>query len=369
MSFSIQQLCRGVSSSSSVSSSQFVLQVDGQDWDLSNLVLSADDAAITTSEPPPPPSQVVEHFNNICSSSDDSSLISEAMLAMVSPSPPPPRQRKQAPQRQSSLTKFCTQTYYPKEPELPQDDDQVDIGMNDRQPQHHHHDRRRTRQDMEVTSQIVEEEDVDMMCEDQHDVFRSMDPPQQVVPTLSQQHRTATFDDCSSLSSHSAMVMTTSAPSPPRRAQPPPPATTTTWIEVMPEQFLPLVGDSHATWQAIISNNVHQVSCAICQTQQYCMTSISTVFCSSCRSLFPNVHFVSGAGGLGLGMPMEDAHRELKRRNIKRPPPTTTTTACSVSSSQKQQHDDLSHRSCGSSSGSANASSFHGMATATTTPH
>lgn len=368
MSFSIQQLCRGCSSSSSfTSSSQFVVQVDGQQWDLSNLVLTGDDDDNDVAcEPPPPPSRMEQA--NICSSNDDSSLMSEAMLAVISPSPPHARQRKQAAQfqRQSSLTSFSAQVFYPKHDVLQEqhDDDQQQ-----------HHVRRRSRQDMElITSsamnQIAEDEpDAEMMCtvDPQHDVFRSMEPPQ----NRPQQHRTATFDDCSSLSSNSAMVTSQTQNSSSRQHKP-----STTWIEVMPEQFLPLVGDSYATWQAIMNNHVHQVACDICHTQQYCMTTISTVFCSSCRSLFPNLHFTSGPGGLGLGMPMDDAHRELKRRNVKRPPPSSSShrtassraAAPTSNGTSKQQEDLWSHRSCGGSSTDSPNTSFRNMVT-TTMPH
>jgi hypothetical protein len=100
-----------------------------------------------------------------------------------------------------------------------------------------------------------------------------------------------------------------------RQGGAPPPQSlrdTRTLVEVVPGEFVPLRG-SGETWQAIQAGRVMNTSCACCFLKMLVLEHVDLVMCSGCRVISP-VNEGRGGGGLGLGMAIEDARKELDRR-------------------------------------------------------
>jgi hypothetical protein len=103
---------------------------------------------------------------------------------------------------------------------------------------------------------------------------------------------------------------------PHRQGGPPPPSQslrdTRTLVEVVPGEFVPLRG-SGETWQAIQAGRVMNTSCSCCFLKMLVLEHVDLVMCPGCRVISP-VNEGRGGGGLGLGMAVDDARKELDRR-------------------------------------------------------
>ena len=87
---------------------------------------------------------------------------------------------------------------------------------------------------------------------------------------------------------------------------------TRTMVEIVPGEFVPLRG-SGETWQAIQTGNVTRTTCSCCSLDLMCISDADLVMCPGCRVISP-VERGTGGGGLGLGMSVRDAQRELSLR-------------------------------------------------------
>ena len=89
-------------------------------------------------------------------------------------------------------------------------------------------------------------------------------------------------------------------------------ADTRTMVEIVPGEFVPLRG-SGETWEAIQTGNVTRSTCTCCSLELMCIADADLVMCPGCRVISP-VERGPGGGGLGLGMSVRDAQRELSQR-------------------------------------------------------
>jgi hypothetical protein len=84
-------------------------------------------------------------------------------------------------------------------------------------------------------------------------------------------------------------------------------------IEVSPGVYLPMRG-AEETEAAVRCGNVHQTTCACCESLLYCIKAAEFLYCPMCRIIGPATSFSLGCsdsvGGIGLGL-TEDAMRDI----------------------------------------------------------